>query len=125
MALSQMASQIKLVSASLKDLVKTASNQLIDTMIPLDERWELFTALSLSGSMDHCGDDCFAAFEHQMSFYDDFYVDRYVQISYIDMLDRLESDLADRVTKDEIVAWKELVLIEAQRRNADGVTNDW
>lgn len=111
----------KLVEARkmLNEAVVPLIEELKDTKIPLNERWEAYTKLVENGAhtrSETYGDGFIGTLDRNMTLYDDFHVDRYQTERFIDMYDHImeadgsyQQDLV-KARETNLEAWQEKVL---------------
>lgn len=116
-----------MAKASLDANLKLVLESLKDTYVPLDGRWTVYDTLVKRGiltKIDLCGDGFLDDLdtERELTLYDDFYVNRYETVRYVDMMEKMSGDYGRiNVTPESLSKWKEKVL----RSGTAGFRYDW
>ena len=111
--------------ARIEEEVARVKPLLTDQSIDLERRWELYEYLAKNGFL--VKEDGFGTGYVNLldcsSLYDDFYIDRYQSVSFIDMYnDRIQERLEDEeLTQEQVDAWREAVLASGY----SSFTYDW
>lgn len=121
---------IKQHKAVLDSNVENIIIQLKDTNLPLFDRWEAYTDLVRTGSLNRnvsFGDGYVDILDEDMTLYDDFCVERHEQRRYIDMYDHMMDaeeafdEKMVRARQKNLVEWQETVL----QSGCSSFTFDW
>ena len=101
-----------------------------DKSVPLSERWDVYEKVAGILPIDRYGQNAIeGALGNDISLYDDFNIERYQTVRYVDQIESLESDFgfdeADygppRFTQEQIDSIKELVLASGTQ----GFIHNW
>lgn len=94
---------------NLKDnIIERVRQVLNDTTIDLNVRWDLFEQSHAILPTESFGDGYVETLSSKFTLYDDFYVDRYQTCDYVDMYEKVTTEL--EVDQENIDKWRELVL---------------
>jgi hypothetical protein len=112
---------------AIADDVASLLGTLTDKEIPLDDRWKTFTVLSKADLLPTASygsgfiEECFGS---KFCIYDDFYVERYQTVKYVDLYDTMTSrevEVTERLTEEMRDKWRERVLVSG----FGSFTHDW
>lgn len=111
------------------ELLATYQPKLTDKSISLDDRWSMFEQMCAAHLLGNNGYGSgflteLAGKPRKLSLYDNFNVERYETITYLDMYEIIQEDLKDDEDKYEpenIDAWREAVLASGYM----SITHDW
>lgn len=98
-------------------------SQLTDTTIDVNVRWELFGKLrKIDGLLKKDSWACHSIDSYNLSWYNDFYVERYTYVDYY-CISEVWTDLVedDKVTQEQYDSWRETILASGNI----GFTYDW
>jgi hypothetical protein len=113
--------------AAQKADLNTLQTMLKDKSKPLDERWDAYVALVENNVLvnnDGYGDGCIYALAHNLTLYNDFYIDKHETASYPDMYEKIMDETASEnliAARVNIDAWREEVLASGY----SSFTYDW
>lgn len=98
-------------------------SQLTDSTIDINIRWELLGKLrKIDGLLKKDSWVCHSIDSYNLSWYDDFYAERYTYVDYYDTSDVWEEKVIEgEVTQEQYDAWRETILASGNI----GFTYDW